>query len=366
MFRPQRPDYIFISVIAVLLLFGLAVLASATSPEGYLRFNDQYFFVKKQLLLGLLPGSIIFLILSNFNYRQLKSAARPLFYFSLLLLLLVLVPGIGTELGGARSWFHFLGFSFQPTELAKLTLIIFLASRLAELKGDDFKDWQKSLVPFLIVLTLLAVLILKQPDFGTLMILILIALIMYFAAGGSILHLTGLGAAAVALAAVMILLAPYRLARLTTFLDPASQPLGSSYQINQAILAIGSGGFWGLGWGHSRQKFQYLPEVSADSIFAILGEELGWVLGAVFLLLWLWLLWRSLKIAESCPDKFGRLLVAGIAVWLFGQTVVNVSSITGLLPVTGLPLPLVSHGGSGLIVSLAALGIVVNVSKRSL
>lgn len=366
MIRFHRPDYVLISVTAALLLFGLAVLASAASPEGYLRFNDQYFFVKKQILLGVLPGGILFWFLSNLDYRFFKKAARPFFCFSLLLLILVLIPGLGARLGGASSWLYFFGFSFQPAELVKLALIVFLAAWLSGLSEAALSSLKISLLPLISVLAIISFLLLKQPDLGSLIILFIIALAMYFAAGARLIYL----ALTTLLAAVFVLLtiffAPYRLERLTTFFNPNSQPLGSGYQINQAIMAIGSGGFWGLGWGHSRQKFQYLPEVSADSIFAIMGEELGWLLTSVFIALWLIFFWRSLKIAERSPDEFGKLFVVGAAVWLFGQTVINIGSITGLLPLTGLPLPLVSHGGSALTVSLAALGILVNISKRTI
>lgn len=364
--RPHKPDYLFLSSIGVLLVFGLLTLFSASSAEGYVKFQDIYFFVKRQILLGILPGLVLFWLASRLDYHFWQKAARPLFYFSLLLLGLVLIPGLSGEIKTAHSWFTIGGFSFQPSELAKLALVLHLAAWLARWEEVP-PGWTRRLLPLIVILILLSVLLLKQPDFGTLMILIIIALGLYFVGGGRWLYLGGLGGAGLLGLTMLLFFGTHRhvLKRFLVFLNPGLEPQGLGYQINQALLAIGSGGFWGLGWGHSRQKFQYLPEARADSIFAIIGEELGFLVSSLFILFLGFVFWRGMKIAEQAPDKFGKLIVSGVMIWLIGQSFVNISSMLGLLPLTGLPLPLVSHGGSALVLMLAALGIVVNVSRQT-
>jgi cell division protein FtsW len=233
-------------------------------------------------------------------------------------------------------------------------------------RGDDLKDLHAGLVPFMIILGLMSVLILAQPDLGTLSVIAATAFIVYFIAGGAIAHLLGLGILGMTVFGIAIKSSPYRAARLTTFLHPELDPQGVGYQINQALLAIGSGGFFGKGYGHSLQKFQYLPEVIGDSIFAVMSEELGFLLTTVFLLVFLFLLLRGLKIAESAPDDFGKYLVTGIMAWFGVQAFINIGAMVGILPITGVPLPFLSYGGTSLIVTLAAAGVVLNVSRESL
>lgn len=365
--RAHQPDYIFLGMLGALLGFGLLTLFSASSAEGLVKFQDPYFFIKRQLLLGVLPGLLLFYLTSRIDYHFWQKAARPLFYFSLLLLALVLAPGIGGQVGVAKSWFVLKGFSFQPVEFFKFALIIYLAFWLKEATKADFFGWRPLFLRFILIVAAFSFLLLKQPDLGTLMILLLIAATMYFVAGGRLVHLLGLAGVGIVGAAVLILTNSYqRLSeRLAIFLNPASDPQNLGYHIAQSLLAIGSGGFFGLGWGHSRQKFQYLPEVRADSIFAIIGEELGFFISALFILFLIFIFWRGLKIAAAAPDNFGKLMAAGAMVWLAGQSFVNIASMIGLLPLTGLPLPLVSHGGSAMAIMFAMLGVVVNISRQT-
>lgn len=363
--RSHKPDYLFLGSLAALLVFGLLMLFSASSPESIAKFGHPYFFIKKQILLGVLPGLVIFFICQRLNYHFWLKWGKPLFFLSLLLLILVLIPGLGGQINRAQSWLIIQGFSFQPVELAKLGLILYLAAWLHQLAEEGIPGWKKQLLPLVAVLAVLAGLLLKQPDFGSLMILVLLALVIYFVGGGKIAYLVGMIAAGIAAITGLIIFSPYRAARFTTFLHPKLDPQGIGYHINQAFLAIGSGGFWGLGWGHSRQKFQYLPEVSADSIFAVIGEELGFILGALFIIFLCSIFWRGLKIAANAPDKFGKLIAAGVMIWLVGQSFINIAAMIGLLPLTGLPLPLVSHGGSAMIVMLGALGMVANISRQT-
>ncbi len=343
------------------------VAISTSSAEGLVKFQDPYFFIKRQLLLGVLPGLLLFYLTSRLDYHFWQKAARPLFYLSLLLLILVLVPGIGGQEGTPKSRFVIKGLSFQLAEFFKFALIIYFAAWLKERPADDFFGWRPLFLRFLILVAIFSALLLKQPDLGTLMILLLIAAVMYFIAGGRLFHLLGLAGAGAIGAVLLVLTNSYqRLSeRLTIFLNPTADPQGLGYHIAQALLAIGSGGFFGLGWGHSRQKFQYLPEVRADSIFAIIGEELGFFVSVLFILFLIFIFWRGLKIAINAPDNFGKLIVVGAMIWLAGQSFVNIASMIGLLPLTGLPLPLVSHGGSAMAIILALLGVVVNVSRQT-
>lgn len=365
--RIHKPDYIFLTSVAVLLFFGLLTLFSASSAEGLVKFQDGYFFIKRQLLLGVLPGLILFYFTSRIDYHYWRKLARPLFYFSLLLLIILLIPGVGDKVGVAKSWFIIGGFSFQPAELLKLSLIFYLGARLTDSIEKNFLNRRNNFLQFVFVIAVISILILMQPDFGTLTILLIIALVIYYSAGGRLTHLAYLVGAGLLGVAGLVWSGKYGrlLERFTVFLNPNFDTQGLGYQISQALLAIGSGGFWGLGWGHSRQKFQYLPEVRADSIFAIIGEELGFLISFLFIIFLGFIFFRGMKIASNAPDKFGKIVVIGVMIWMMGQSFVNIASMTGLLPLTGVPLPLVSHGGTALAIMLAALGVVVNVSRST-
>ena len=346
-------------------MFGLVMLTSASGPLGFDRFGDSYYYLKHQLFLGAVPGLIALLITSRIHYQVYKRYALGLLILSIALLVLVFIPGIGTDFGTfANSWVVIGTFSFQPSELVKLTFFLYLAAWMERRSHGDIHDVRAGLVPFLIILSIVAVLMMLQPDLGTLSIIATVSFIMYFIAGGPLKHLVGLGALCIGAFAVAIKTSPYRAARLMTFLHPELDPQGVGYQINQALLAIGSGGFFGRGYGHSLQKFQYLPEVVGDSIFAVMAEELGFVLTLLFIAAFLGMLIRGMKIAQESKDRFGKYLVIGIISWFGIQAFVNIGAIVGLLPLTGVPLPFMSYGGTSLVVSLAAAGVVLNVSKH--
>lgn len=358
-------DRSFLFMILGITLFGLVVLTSASSPMGYERFGDTYYFFKHQLFLGIIPGMIAMTTTFFIPYQSWKKYAFPMLLVSILLLSMVFIPGIGQDYGTfANSWVAIGSFTFQPSEVVKLTFLLYLAAWMAK-QGDQIKDFQAGLVPFLVILGIIALLMLLQPDLGTLSIIAAMSMVIYFIAGGPILHLLGMAAAGSGLFAVAIKVSPYRAARFMTFLHPELDPQGIGYQINQSLLAIGSGGLFGRGYGHSLQKFQYLPEVAGDSIFAVMSEELGFFFTAMFLIVFVMMLLRGLKIAEGAPDKFGTYLVVGIIAWFGIQALVNVGAMLGIMPITGVPLPFVSYGGTALTVSLAAVGVVLNVSKAS-
>ncbi len=357
----QSADRLFLLLFAILIVFGLVMLASASAPMGYTKFGDTYFFIKKQLLFGILPGMVLFFILGNIKYNLLEKFGGIIYLASLIMLCLVFVPGIGLVINGSRSWAQLMGLSFQPSEFIKLTLIILLAKLLSE--GRDLTDWKNGLMPIFALLMPAVLLVAAQPDLGTLSILIVIIFGMLYLANIPKVYLLLLGLLGAAAFAGLLVVAPHRAQRLTTFLHPELDPQGIGYQINQGYLAVGSGGVWGLGLGHSRQKFQYLPEVQADSIFAIIGEEMGFLVTSALVFLITFLTLRGFRIAKTAPDSFGRLLAAGIMIWFVWQSFLNIATVIGLLPLTGVPLPFISHGGSAMLIELAALGIVANISK---
>jgi cell division protein FtsW len=254
----------------------------------------------------------------------------------------------------------------QPSEFAKLAVIIILAKLLSE--GRDLRDWKNGLIPVLAMLSPAVLLIAAQPDIGTLSILVVIIFVMLYLAGTPKVYLAILGLVGAACFVLLLLVSSpdsYRVKRLTTFLHPELDPKGIGYQINQSFLAVGSGGIFGLGLGHSRQKFQYLPQVQADSIFAVIAEEMGLLVSSALVILIAFLGLRGFKIAKGAPDQFGHLLAAGIMIWFVWQSFLNISTTIGLLPLTGVPLPFISHGGSAMLVMLGAMGVVASISKYS-
>jgi cell division protein FtsW len=361
----HKPDYGFIVILFLIIFFGIIMLSSASVSLSFEKYNGSYYLLKHQIMWGLIPGFIAFIILSFFDYKILKKYAFGMLVASIVLLVLVFIPGIGSDYGTAKSWVSILGVSFQPSELVKLTFLIYLASWLETHGHKKVSDLKEGLIPFLSILGLIVVLLVLQPDLGTMTIIALISLTVYFVGGANLSHMFGVGIGSAFLLWMLIKIAPYRAARLTIFLHPELDPQGIGYHINQAFLAIGSGGFWGRGFGMSRQKFQYLPEVAGDSIFAIIAEELGFIFSALLIVGYLFLLMRGLKIAQKAVDNFGKHLAIGITAWIVIQSFVNIGAMVGLLPLTGVPLPFVSYGGTSLAVLMGACGIVVNISRQT-
>ena len=359
----HNPDYFLLIVICLLLFFGLLFLSSASAPFAFYKHNQEtYYFLKQQIFHGLIPGLIIFYIALRIDFIKYKKYYPYFLIATIILLITVFIPGLKTDYGQANSWIYIGTVSFQTSELAKLTLIIFLAGWFND-SIQNFKYWKTGLLPFSLLLLSISILLALQPDFGTLIIFSLIALTMYFAIGAPLKHLgiiisTGLLGLLIAIKA-----APYRLARFKVFFNPEIDPQGMSWQIKQALIAVGSGHWFGLGIGQSRQKFRYLPEPAGDSIFAIIAEEIGFIFTLLFLSLFIFLTIRAFKIIRNIDDNFAKLVALGIITWLVLQTFINIASIIGLLPLTGIPLPFVSLGGSNLIVILLSMGILANISK---
>lgn len=358
------PDLTLLALFGALLLFGLIMLTSASGPTGYERFGDSFYFVKHQIFFGLIPGVFGLYVMSRIPYGTWRKHAWELLLATIGLLVLVFIPGIGAEFGSSRSWISIGGlFSLQPAEMVKLMFLFYLAAWLEQRGERGVKDVHAGLIPFVSVLGAIMFLMILQPDVGTMSIVVAMSLVVYFVAGAPVVHLVGLLTGGLAMLAALIAAAPYRAARFTTFLFPELDPQGVGYHINQALLAIGSGGLFGLGYGHSRQKFQYLPEVSGDSIFAVIAEEMGFFVSVLLLVLFLLFLWRSLRIAHAAPDPFGKYVTIGIASWIAIQAFVNIGSMVGIMPMTGVTLPFVSYGGTSLAVSMAAVGVMLNVSR---
>ncbi|MFH1790312.1 MAG: putative lipid II flippase FtsW [bacterium] len=358
-------DKLFLALSGALLCFGLIMLTSASASIGYAQFGDTYYFIKNQLLHGVLFGLVLFLLFLHIKHKFWRKLAWLVYALSIILLILVFVPSVGLVINGAHSWINVFGlFSFQPSEFAKLALVIVLA-RMLSAKDFNVNNIKQGVLPIIFVVAPLIGLITAQPDIGTLSIICVIIFGMLFVGKMRLAHLSILTILGVVGIGALMLAAPYRVQRLTTFLHPELDPQGIGYQINQSFLAIGSGGLFGLGLGNSRQKFQYLPEVHADSIFAIIAEETGFVVSITFVFALLFFCLRGLKIAKKAPDDFSRLLVTGIMIWLIGQSFLNIGSMVGLFPLTGVPLPFVSHGGSALMVILASIGIVMCVSREA-
>ncbi|MFA6512104.1 MAG: putative lipid II flippase FtsW [Patescibacteria group bacterium] len=358
-----KPDYVLLGTVLALSTIGLIMIASASSVFSFQRFDDPAFLFRRQLI-SFIIGLAALLIALRIDYRIWRRFTLPLFLLTLGLLLAVFIPGLGTEFLGASRWIQIGGFTFQPTEIAKLTFILYLAAWL-QARQKHMGTIASGLVPFLIFLGILALLVMAQPDLGTMIIIGITAILVYFLAGAPWRHIGAVFGLSAASFAILVLIAPYRAARLNVFLNPELDPQGIGYHINQALLAIGSGGIFGLGLGHSRQKFNYLPEASGDSIFAVIAEELGLIFGLVILGLFVFFFIRGMGIARSAKDPFARYVAAGITIWLSVQAMINIGAISGLLPLTGIPLPFISLGGTALIVSLGAVGILLNISKET-
>lgn len=354
---------IFIVTI-VLLIFGLVVLSSAGVVEGEKRFGSPYYYLTRQLLFGVLPGLALMFLLSKIDYKIWKKVSLPILLGALFLLALVFIPPFGQGLKGANRWINVGSFSFQPSEALKLGLIIYLAAWFGN-RDERIRNWTYGMAPFFLVLSFITALLAFQPDIGTLIVVTVISVAIYFFAGSSLKHLAIIGAVIVVALAGMIWFEPYRFDRITTFIDPSVDPQGISYQLNQSLIGIGSGGVFGVGFGKGTQKFGFLPEVIHDSIFAVLVEELGF-LGATFLVgLFVVLAFFMVQVANNTSDKFGKLLVMGMATWIIGQAFLNIMAISGLAPLTGIPLPFVSYGGTAMMTLLAGMGIVLNVARRA-
>lgn len=354
--RSQSPgiDKPLLFAVLGLVIFGVLMVFNASSVDAIKTFGDQFYFARRQALWGIVAISAMFGF-SFVPYTILRLVAIPIFAIAILLLVAVLIPGFGVASLGASRWLELGPVSLQPGEFAKLALIIFLAMLLAQ---------RQHLLPFLGTVLLVGGLVMLQPDLGTTGVLVAIGIILYFAAGAPIWYFLGLLPLVALSTLILVLTSTYRKERLLTFLNPNNDPLGASYHIRQILLALGSGGLFGVGLGQSRQKYLFLPEPMTDSIFAIIGEELGFIGATAVVLAFIFVIWRGLVIAGHSEVPFGKLLALGITAWIGVQAFVNIAAMVAIVPLTGLPLPFISYGGSSLIVMLAGVGMLLNISKH--
>lgn len=350
----SRPDWILAGLVLGLTVFGVIMVGNASVIEAYQDFGDKLYYFRLQAQWAFL-GIVALIIASFFNYRKLKLWAVPLIIFTLLSLVLVLIPGLGTQVMGARRWLGVGSLNFQPAELAKLAFVLYLAALLSK---------RKQLWPFLLFLGVILFLIMLEPDLGTAVVVTVSAMIVYFTSGAPIWQIGLISLGGVLAGVGLIFSSSYRKERLLTFLNPTRDPLGASYHIRQILIALGSGGLFGVGLGQSRQKYKYLPAATTDSIFAVIAEEVGFIGASLVVLAFIFLIWRGIKVAREAPDEFGRLLATGIISWIGLQALVNLSAMVALVPLTGVPLPFISYGGSSLVLALVGIGILLNISKQ--
>ncbi|MCL2559083.1 MAG: stage V sporulation protein E [Turicibacter sp.] len=363
--KKQLPpiDYLILFLTLALTIIGLVFVLSSSFVWANHRFNDPFYFFKRQLLFANI-GIIGMIVVSKIDYRYYKKYATPFLIISFILLVLVLVPGIGLVRGGAQSWIGIGAFSLQPSEFMKLSLIIFLARFMAN-NPENAKTFKQGVLPMMAIVLVVFGVIMLQPDFGTGMVIVAAGILMLFLCGVPVKYFLSFAAAGVLGIAALIASAPYRLARITAYLDPLAEPLGSGFQILQSLYAITPAGLLGHGIGNSIQKNFYLPEPQTDFIFAIITEEIGFI-GAVFvLLLFICFFLRLAHIALKINDLFAKYVVLGIMSMLCVQVMINVGVVIGLLPVTGITLPFMSYGGSSLTITLLSIGVILNISRYS-
>ncbi|RXZ77111.1 stage V sporulation protein E [Paenibacillaceae bacterium] len=359
----SAPDVWMIVSILLILSIGLVMVYSASAVLSFNEHGDAFYYVKRQMLFALL-GIGAMVLTMNTDYQLWKKVSRIGLVVCFGLLIIVLIPGIGVVRGGARSWLGIGSFGIQPSEFMKLAMIIFMAKMLSTSRYQ-ITAFTRGLLPPLAILGAAFGMIMLQPDLGTGTVMMGASLLVIYAAGARLAHLGGLALVGVAGLVGLIAAAPYRLQRITSFLDPWQDPLGAGYQAIQSLYAIGPGGLIGLGLGMSRQKYSYLPEPQTDFIFAIIAEELGFIGGTAIILLFLILVWRGMRTAITASDSFGSLLAVGITGIVAVQVIINIGVVIGMMPVTGITLPLVSYGGSSLTLMLTALGILLNISRYS-
>jgi cell division protein FtsW len=340
---------------------GIIMIYSSSSIYAWERYKDGLFFLKRHLLFMLI-GALLTFVFMAIDYRKLRNISQPLVFIALLLLVLVLIPGIGREVSGARRWFRFRMLSFQPSELANLAVIIYIADFIAR-KGNLIKTFLKGFLPPISLLGAFTMLILMQPDLGTTVALGLVVIIMLFVAGVRPGYILSLILSSIPVLYLLIFSVPYRRARIMAFINPWLDPAGSGFQIIQSQIALGSGGIFGVGLGHSKQKLFYLPAAHTDFIFSIIGEELG-LLGTVgVIILFILFIQQGIKIIKNAPDKFGYFLSLGLVLMISFRAIVNIGVSCSILPTKGLPLPFISYGGSSFIFDMVSVGILVNIAR---
>lgn len=365
----KNPDFVLLGIAATAVVLGVLILSSASAMMAQAKFHYSYYLIKHQIVMGILPGLILGFLAYKTPLGFIRKIAPLMLLGATFLLILIFIPKVGFSAGGAQRWVH-LGFaSVQPSEILKLAFIIYLASwlsvRTAKIRKNAKINFSNTLGAFLIVVGFIGFLLLKQPDLSTFGIVAVIAFAMYFLSGTPLRHtFLMIGVGALALLA-LVYFEPYRLERLSSWLSPESDPLGKSFQANQALIITGSGGAFGQGFGSSSSNYTLLPELIGDSVFASYAQELGFAGGLLLLGLFAAFAWRGFFIARASQDKFEYLAAGGITVWITLQAMINISSTIRLIPLSGVPLPFISYGGTAIAMELAAVGLLLNISRRT-
>lgn len=362
----KKFDFFLLGIIFIILVLGILILSSVSAPLSQEKFGNSFHYLFHQLIFGLIPGIIFFLIFLKIKLDTLKKYSPYFLLFNLILMLLVFFPKIGIKIRGGARWISLGPISFQPSEFLKLSFIIYLAAWLSsQAKKEQKKGFSQTFFAFLILIGLISLFLISQPDMSTLGIIFSTSLIMFFLAQTPFWQSFLIGLIALILFFPLVKFAPYRLSRVLVFLNPELDPFGIGYQIKQSLIAIGSGKILGVGLGLSKQKLGVLPQSFSDSIFAIFAEETGF-LGCLFLIfLYLLFFWRGFKIGNESQNTFERILAFGISFWITFQTFINIGAMTGILPLSGIPLPFISYGGSHLIAELGGIGILLNISQKT-
>ncbi len=360
--KNKKMDYFLFFAVLLIGVFGMIMIYSASSIWAEYRFHDAFKFVKAQAVFFLV-GIILINVISKIDYHLYLKYSNKILAICFLLLVLVLIPGIGTIRNGSRSWFGLGGFGIQPSEFAKIGLIIYTAKYLSK-HQREMRDIKKGVLPILMVIGVFFLLIMLEPDFGTAMVIVLTLVCMIFVSGVKISFFVKMGLLGILGIVALIIVAPYRMARIVSFLNPWTDPLGSGFQIIQSLYAIGPGGLLGQGFLNSHQKHFYLPEPQTDFIFSIISEEFGFLGVLIVVSFFFFIFYRTLKISMSTNDAFGKYLSFGLSFGIIIQAVLNLCVVIGLIPVTGVTLPFLSYGGSSLLVSMASIGIILNISKN--
>jgi cell division protein FtsW len=360
--RSSSTAMLLATTVAVLNLVGVVMVLSASSVASLTDYGSPWYFFMRQVLWTAL-GALAFVVAFRFDYHKLRRFVKPLLILSGVLLVVVLIPGIGVYVAGSRRWLGAGMFRFQPTELAKLALLLYAAD-LASRRAREIGDWRRVVKPVVIVLGVFGFLVMREPDLGSALVLALIVATILVAAGTRPKHLAALAVCGVSVVTVLALAEPYRRARLLTFLHPFADQTNAGYQISQSLIAIGSGGWTGVGLGAGRAKWNFLPNAHTDFIFAIIGEELGLLGGLLVLALFVAFAALGIRVALRAPDRFGALLACGITTGIVGQAAINIGAVVGLLPITGIPLPFVSFGGTALVTTMFAAGVLANVARQ--
>ncbi len=361
--KAGSPDTILLATVLALVAFGLVMVYSASSYSALVRFGDSLFYFRRQGIWAVL-GLVAMIVTLNLDYNLYRRYARPILFLGMLLLGVSLIPGIGTMARGSQRAVMIGGISVSPAEMIKLCLVIYLSHGMCRAPAKMRSFWA-GVWPTLMIVGAAVAMILMQPDLGTAITVAGTAFFLLYAAGARVVHLAVVAGTAAPIVWYLIKEEPYRMRRFLAFLDPWADPMGIGFHIIQSLYALGAGRAFGVGLGASHQKFLYLPEQHTDFIFAIVGEELGFAGTALIVLLFGVLLWRGLTTAALSPDSFGSLLAAGITVMIVLQATINIGVVTSVLPVTGIPLPFISYGGSSLMVTMMSAGILLNVSRYS-